>query len=87
MALVLSFVNKKWEVAKRFVGLRHVSDTSTLTLKATIYDILSKWNLSPTGIRRQGYDGASNVSGAFNGLKTLIMNETKFANFIHCFAH
>ncbi|XP_023739167.1 uncharacterized protein LOC111887233 [Lactuca sativa] len=27
------------------------------------------------------------MSGAFNGLKTLIMNETKFAYFTHCFVH
>ncbi|CAI9278088.1 unnamed protein product [Lactuca saligna] len=87
LALVLRFVNKKGEVVERFIGLRHVSDTSALTLKATIYDMLSKWNLSNTSIRGQGYDGASNMSGAFNGLKTLIMNEAKFAYFIHCFAH
>ncbi|KAJ9560496.1 hypothetical protein OSB04_005656 [Centaurea solstitialis] len=87
MALVLRFINKKGEVVERFIGLRNVSDTSALSLKATIYDMLSKWKLSPTRIRGQGYDGASNMSGAFNGLKTLIMNETKSAYFIHCFAH
>ncbi|XP_052625946.1 uncharacterized protein LOC111920224 [Lactuca sativa] len=62
-------------------------DVSSLSLKATIYDMLSKRNLSPSRIRGQGYDGASNMSGAFNGLKTLIMNETKSAHFVHCFAH
>nr|KAJ0224589.1 hypothetical protein LSAT_V11C100001900 [Lactuca sativa] len=87
MALILQFVNRKGEVEERFVGLRNVNNTSTLSLKATIYDMLAKWNLSPSRIRRQGYDGASNMSGAFNGLKTLIMNETKSAHFVHCFAH
>ncbi|XP_052627576.1 uncharacterized protein LOC111886690 [Lactuca sativa] len=87
MALVLRFVNRKGEVVERFVGLRNVNDTSTLSLKATIYDMLSKRNLSPSRIGGQGYDGASNMSGAFNGLKTLIMNETKSAHFVHCFAH
>ena len=70
-----------------FVGLRNVSDTLALSLKATIYDMLSKWNLSPSRIRGQGYDGASNTSGAFNGLKTLIMNEIKSVHFVHYFAH
>ncbi|CAI9259508.1 unnamed protein product [Lactuca saligna] len=87
LALVLRFVNKNREVVERFVVLRHVSDTSALTLKATIYDMLSKWNLSHTSTRGQGYDGASNMSGAFNGLKTLIMNETKCAYIIPCFSH
>ena len=49
--------------------------------------MLSKRNLSPSRIGGQGYDGASNMSGAFNGLKTLIMNETKSTHFVHCFAH
>ncbi|XP_052621037.1 uncharacterized protein LOC128126906 [Lactuca sativa] len=83
MALVLRFVNRKGEVVERFVGLRNVNDTSALSLKATIYDMLSKRNLSPSRIRGQDYDGASNMSGAFNGLKTLIMNETKSAHFVH----
>nr|KAJ0224812.1 hypothetical protein LSAT_V11C100002390 [Lactuca sativa] len=82
MALVLRFVNRKGEVVERFVGLRNVNDTSALSLKATIYDMLSKRNLSPSRIRGQDYDGASNMSGAFNGLKTLIMNETKSAHFL-----
>ncbi|XP_023750327.1 uncharacterized protein LOC111898664 [Lactuca sativa] len=82
LALVLRFVNRKCEIVERFVGLRNVNDTSALSLKATIYDMLSKWNLSPTRIRGQCYDGASNMSGAFNGLKTLIMNETKSAHFL-----
>nr|KAJ0217053.1 hypothetical protein LSAT_V11C300152970 [Lactuca sativa] len=82
MALVLRFVNRKGEVVERFVSLRNVNDTSALSLKATIYDMLSKRNLSPSRIRGQGYDGASSMSGAFNGLKTLIMNETKSAHFL-----
>nr|KAJ0192383.1 hypothetical protein LSAT_V11C800435120 [Lactuca sativa] len=41
---VLRFVNKKGEVVERFVGLRYLSDTSALTLKAIIYDMISKRN-------------------------------------------
>ncbi|XP_015164060.1 uncharacterized protein [Solanum tuberosum] len=36
----------------------------------------------------QGYDGASNMQGELNDLKTkLILNETPMAYRIHCFAH
>ncbi|XP_074378278.1 uncharacterized protein LOC141719800 [Apium graveolens] len=35
----------------------------------------------------QGYDGASNMRGQFNGLKTLIMRENSSAYYVHCFAH
>ncbi|CAL8991356.1 unnamed protein product, partial [Prunus brigantina] len=38
-------------------------------------------------LRGQGYDGASNMSGEFNGLKTLIMRENESAYYVHCFAH
>nr|KAJ0213818.1 hypothetical protein LSAT_V11C400223710 [Lactuca sativa] len=87
MELVLQFVNRKGEVEETFIGLINVNDISTFSLKATINDMLSKRHLSPSMIREQGYDGASNISSAFNELKTLIMNETKYAHCAHYFAH
>ncbi|XP_016165011.2 zinc finger MYM-type protein 1-like [Arachis ipaensis] len=38
-------------------------------------------------IRGQGYNGASNMQGEFNGLKTLILKENSYAFYVHCFAH
>ncbi|XP_022866592.1 uncharacterized protein LOC111386370 [Olea europaea var. sylvestris] len=38
-------------------------------------------------LRGLGYDGASNMQGKFNGLKTLILKESPCAFYIHCFAH
>jgi G:T-mismatch repair DNA endonuclease (very short patch repair protein) len=38
-------------------------------------------------VRGQGYDGASNMQGEFNGLKSLILKEHKCAFYVHCFAH
>ena len=38
-------------------------------------------------MRGQGYDGASNMRGEFNGLKTLILKENPYAYYVHCFAH
>jgi len=40
-----------------------------------------------TQVRGQGYDGASNMRGEFNGLRALIMRENSSAYYIHCFAH
>jgi hypothetical protein len=38
-------------------------------------------------LRGQGYDGANNMQGQFNGFKTLIMKENESAYYVHCFAH
>ncbi|XP_024984022.1 uncharacterized protein LOC112519935 [Cynara cardunculus var. scolymus] len=38
-------------------------------------------------VRGQGYDGASNMRGEFNGLKALILNENSSAYYIYCFVH
>ncbi|CAN1277353.1 hypothetical protein LINPERPRIM_LOCUS16301 [Linum perenne] len=43
--------------------------------------------LSLSRIRGQGYDGASNMKGEINGLKTLILAENSAAYYVHCFAH
>ncbi|GKB46942.1 zinc finger MYM-type protein 1-like protein, partial [Tanacetum coccineum] len=38
-------------------------------------------------LRGQGYDGASNMRGEFNGLKALILKENESTYYVHCFAH
>ncbi|KAL6223044.1 hypothetical protein ACLB2K_006434 [Fragaria x ananassa] len=58
-----------------------------MLLKKAIDALFSKHGLSITRLRGQGYDGASNMSGEFNGLKTLILKENSSAFYIHCFAH
>ncbi|XP_060201355.1 uncharacterized protein LOC132629917 isoform X3 [Lycium barbarum] len=87
MALVLRYVDKKGEVIERFVGIVHVNDTSARSMKETIYSFLSDHSLSPSQIRGQGYDGASNMQGELNGLKSLILRDTPSAYSTHCFAH
>ncbi|XP_043808342.1 zinc finger MYM-type protein 1-like [Manihot esculenta] len=87
MSLVLRFVNDKGMVLERFLGLVHVNETSAKVLKNAIDTFFAKHDLSLAKLRGQGYDGAANMSGEFNGLKTLILKENKNAHYIHCFAH
>jgi hypothetical protein len=87
MAIVLRFVNKEGYIKERFLDIIHVSDTTALTLKDSICDVLSDNNLSVQDIRGQGYDGASNMRGEWNGLKALILKECPYAYYIHCIAH
>ncbi|CAI0434139.1 unnamed protein product [Linum tenue] len=87
MAIVLRYVNEEGYVMERFLGIAHVADTKALTLKMEIESMLVTNGLSLSKIRGQGYDGASNMSGKINGLKTLILAENSSAYYVHCFAH
>ncbi|XP_076954088.1 uncharacterized protein LOC143628357 [Bidens hawaiensis] len=86
-AMVLRYVDKFGFVKERFVGLVHVMETTALSLKKVIDELFAHYNLSLSRIRGQGYDGASNMSDEFNGLKALILKENSSAYFVHCFAH
>ena len=87
LALCLRYVDKKGKVVERFLGVVHVGDTTSTTLKLAIETLLMEHSLSLSRIRGQGYDGASNMKGAVNGLKKLIMDESPFAYYVHYFAH
>lgn len=42
---------------------------------------------NPNKLVAQSYDGASVMSGRFNGVQKLIQDKYQYANFIHCYAH
>lgn len=87
MAIVIRFVSKEGHIMERFLDLIHVKDTAAVTLKESIYAVLADNNLSVNDIRGQGYDGASNMRGEWNGLKALILGDCPYAYYIHCMAH
>ncbi|XP_025647324.1 uncharacterized protein [Arachis hypogaea] len=87
MSVCLRYVNKEGQVREHFLGLVHVSNTNALSLKLALESLLETYNLSLSRVRGQGYDGASNMQGEFNGLKTLILKENSYAFYVHCFAH
>jgi hypothetical protein len=87
LAVCLRFVDKLGRPCEHFIGVVHVDDTTSLSLKEAIEGLLVSNGLSMTRIRGQGYDGASNMKGDIKGLKTLIMKESPSAYYIHCFAH
>ena len=87
LAIVLRYVDKRGNVIESFLGIARVSNTTTVELKKTIDLVLNRYNLSISRLRGQGYDGASNMRGELNGLKTLILNENSSTYYVHCFAH
>jgi hypothetical protein len=70
---------------ERFLGLQHVTDTTSESLKVSLLALLNKYNLSISKIRGQGYDGASNMRGEFKGLQRKILEQNPYATYVHCF--
>ncbi|XP_042401406.1 zinc finger MYM-type protein 1-like [Zingiber officinale] len=87
MRVVLRYVNKHECVIERFLTIVYVSDTSAISLKKAIDELFAKHKLSLSRLRGQGYDGASNMRGEYNGSKALILKENSSARYDHCFAH
>ncbi|XP_060201758.1 uncharacterized protein LOC132630195 [Lycium barbarum] len=87
MAIVLRYIDRNGSVMERLLDIVHVQDTSALSLKRAIVNLLAQHSLSLSYVRGQCYDGASNMQGEINGLKMLIRQESRSAHSIHCFAH
>ena len=87
MTIILRFVDKEGFIKERFFHIVHVRDTTALTLKNGICAVLSHYNLHIENIRGQGYDGASNMRGEWNGLQTLFLKDCSYAYYVHCMAH
>ena len=80
-------MNNEGKVVERFLSLYHVRETTSEALKEALLHILDHYKLSIQRIRGQGYDGASNMRGEFNGLQKKVLDENPYAFYVHCFAH
>ncbi|XP_073354971.1 uncharacterized protein [Aegilops tauschii subsp. strangulata] len=87
MVVVVRYLSKKGETVERFLAIKHVPDTTSASLKKALLEVFAKHGLVIARLRGQGYDGASNMRGEFNGLQKLIRDENPYAFYIHCFAH
>jgi hypothetical protein len=74
-------------VKEMFVDFVEVERITGRVLAQTILQWLSAHGLSPADIRGQCYDGASNMSGAVSGCKSIAQQEAPLALYFHCAAH
>ena len=86
MSSILHYVNKMGHVVEWFIGIEF-SNITTLSLRVAIDKLFSRYVLTISRLRGQGYDRVSNMQGQFNGLKALILKENPCAFYVHCFAH
>nr|XP_028945638.1 zinc finger MYM-type protein 1-like [Malus domestica] len=61
IAMVLRYVNKKGEAIEKFLGVQHVSSTTSSSLEEAIERLFATTNLSMSKLRGQGYDRSSNM--------------------------
>uniref|UniRef100_A0A2N9IKX4 CCHC-type domain-containing protein n=1 Tax=Fagus sylvatica TaxID=28930 RepID=A0A2N9IKX4_FAGSY len=83
MAIVLRFVNCDGFVQEPFFDVVGVDETSAKTLKKGICNVLTCHNLQVENMRGQGYDGASNMRGAWNGLQALFLKDCPYAYYLN----
>ena len=86
LSLSLRFVHAG-TVKEVFVDFVEVERITGRVLAQTILQWLSSHGLSPVNIRGQCYDGASNMSGAASGCKSIVQQEAPLALYFHCAAH
>ena len=86
LCLCIRYVHKN-TIREEFIEYIEVDNTSGLNLSDTILKKLSEWDLDISKLRGQGYDGASNMSGRFKGVKTRILEKQPLALYTHCVAH
>ena len=70
-----------------FIGFHKTSRTDANTMLKLVKDSLLTFGLPFSGIRGQGYDGASNMSGRENGLQAKVLTENPKALYLYCFGH
>ncbi|KAK2637542.1 hypothetical protein Ddye_032334 [Dipteronia dyeriana] len=87
MAIILRFIDLDGFVRERFFQVVGVDDTNATTLQKAICMVLARYNLLVENLRGQGYNGASNMRGEWNGLQALFKKECPYAYYVHCFAH
>ncbi|XP_060169943.1 uncharacterized protein LOC132600652 isoform X2 [Lycium barbarum] len=87
MTIVLRYIDRRGFVVERIIDIVHVQDTSVLSLKMAIVDLLAHHSLSLSYVRGQCYDVESDTHDNIKGLKMLIRQENRSAHSLHCFAH
>ena len=75
------------EIKEVFVDFVEVARITGEVLAHSILQWIRAHGLSPTDMRGQCYDGASNMSGARSGCKSIVKQEAPLAMYYHCGAH
>jgi hypothetical protein len=74
-------------INESFLGFVPVENQSADTISNKIISSLNNLNISINKLCGQGYDGAANMSGIYNGVQEKISKKVENAPYVHCAAH
>ncbi|KAJ4432415.1 hypothetical protein ANN_21034 [Periplaneta americana] len=74
-------------IREEFLQFIPVSETTGINLARTILESLTRFNVDLKYMRGQGYNGASAMSGQFQGAQAFILKECPAALYVHCASH
>ena len=83
LSLVLRYIYDE-EIKEIFVHFIQVERITGEVLGSTIVEWLTNHNLCLSDMCGQCYDGASNMSGARSGCKTIVQQSAPLAQYFHC---
>lgn len=86
VSIVLRFVDDKDIIREELVDFFNVDRITGEVLASKIRETLVKYNLNLSDCRGQGYDGATNMSGA-SGVQGRLKADNPKAIYVHCNSH
>ena len=87
VSICIRFVDASGKLREEFLGFVQASSTTGCNLANLLLSSLQSWGLDPAYMRGQGYDGAANMCGKFNGVRSIIQQKYPRAVYVHCQAH
>ena len=88
LSLVLRFVDQASYIREEFLGfLQCLNGTSGDAIAKLILEKLDVLSIELKNCRGQGYDGAGNMSGEYNGCAARIRVHNELALYFHCQCH
>ena len=70
-----------------FLGYYNIDDSSGKSIASALKDVALRFNIPFEKCRGLGFDGAANMSGAFNGAQAVLKKDFPAAKYQHCANH
>lgn len=86
-SICIRYVDAELVPHEVFVGMYQTYESTGKCIANLLKDVCLRLDLPLSCLRGQTYDGASNMSGAYRGAKSYILDYQPLAYYTHCAAH